>query len=242
MKAASELLPNAKDSEKKAKLLGILNDDVVRIERLITDYSNMLKGEALEAKLQLTRFDLIKLVKKVADEYQQVINNTKKNISIEVNNLIKKKTFVIGFESRIEQVISNILENSISFSPEKSTLRINIESKNNYAKIIITDEGPGFNESNIGKVFERFSYFAKRLIYEENPEVLGKDEYKKIHRAIAGQILSTNDEKWNTVPKAFKDIDDLRVKYEELKDEKTLAMLDDLSEYIEEIQKKYESA
>jgi len=89
---------------------------------------------------------------------------------------------------------------------------------------------------------ERFTYFAKRLIYEENPEVLSKDEYKKIHRAIAGQILSTNDEKWNTVPKAFKDIDDLRVKYEELKDEKTLAMLDDLSEYIEEIQKKYESA
>ena len=89
---------------------------------------------------------------------------------------------------------------------------------------------------------ERFTYFAKRLIYEESPEVLGKEEYKKIHRAIAGQILSTNDEKWNTVPKAFKDIDDLRVKYEELKDEKTLAMLDDLSEYIEEIQKKYESA
>jgi exodeoxyribonuclease-1 len=89
---------------------------------------------------------------------------------------------------------------------------------------------------------ERFSYFAKRLIYEENPEVLGKDEYKKIHRAIAGQILSTNDEKWNTVPKAFKDIDDLRVKYDELKDEKTLGMLNDLSEYIEEIQTKYESA
>ncbi len=89
---------------------------------------------------------------------------------------------------------------------------------------------------------ERFSYFAKRLIYEENPEVLGKDEYKQIHRAIAGQILSTNDEKWNTVPKAFKDIDDLRVKYDELKDEKTLGMLNDLSEYIEEIQTKYESA
>ncbi len=64
LKAASELLPNAKDSEKKKRLLGILNDDVVRIERLITDYSNMLKGEALEAKLQLTRFDLIKLINK----------------------------------------------------------------------------------------------------------------------------------------------------------------------------------
>jgi two-component system sensor histidine kinase ChvG len=156
LKAASELLPNAKDSEKKNRLLGILNDDVVRIERLITDYSNMLKGEALEAKLQLTKFDLIKLINKVAEEYQQVINNTKKNISIEINNLIKKKTFIIGFESRIQQVISNILENSISFSPVKSILKIKIERVKNDAKIIITDEGPGFNESNIGKVFERF--------------------------------------------------------------------------------------
>ncbi len=64
--------------KRKNRLLGILNDDVVRIERLITDYSNMLKGEALEAKLQLTRFDLIRLINKVAEEYQQVINNTKK--------------------------------------------------------------------------------------------------------------------------------------------------------------------
>ena len=156
LKAASELLPSAKDLEKKNRLLGILNDDVARIERLITDYSNMLKGEALEARLQLTKFDLIKLIKTVADEYQKVIDNTKKNISIVINNLINKKTFVIGFESRIEQVVSNILENSISFSPEKSTLRIKIERINNNAKIIITDEGPGFNESNIGKVFERF--------------------------------------------------------------------------------------
>jgi exodeoxyribonuclease-1 len=89
---------------------------------------------------------------------------------------------------------------------------------------------------------ERFCYFAKRLIYEENPEVLAKAEYKKIHSAIAEQILSTNDEKWNTIPKAQKDIDDLRVKYDELKDKKTLTMLDDLDLYIDEIKQKYESA
>jgi len=191
LKAASELLPNAKDAEKKNRLLGILNDDVVRIERLITDYSNMLKGEALEAKLQLTRFDLIKLIKKVADEYQQVIDNTKKNISIEINNLINKKTFVIGFESRIEQVISNILENSISFSPEKSTLRIKIERVNNNAKIIITDEGPGFNESNIGKVFERFYSNRPKEMFGLHSG-LGLNIVKNIVESHKGHIKAYN--------------------------------------------------
>jgi len=89
---------------------------------------------------------------------------------------------------------------------------------------------------------ERYSYFAKRLIYEENPEVLSKDEYKLIHRKIAEQILSTNDEKWNTVPKAYNDIDDLRVKCEDRGDTERLKLLNDLSEYIEEIEKQYENA
>ncbi|MFM7498150.1 MAG: sensor histidine kinase [Candidatus Fonsibacter sp.] len=191
LKAASELLPNAKDSEKKSRLLGILNDDVVRIERLITDYSNMLKGEALEAKLQLTRFDLIKLINKVAEEYQQVINNTKKNISIEINNLIKKKTFIIGFESRIQQVISNILENSISFSPEKSILKIKIERVKNDAKIIITDEGPGFNESNIGKVFERFYSNRPKEMFGQHSG-LGLNIVKNIVESHKGHIKAYN--------------------------------------------------
>ena len=191
LKAASELLPNAKDSEKKNRLLGILNDDVVRIERLITDYSNMLKGEALEAKLQLTRFDLIKLINKVAEEYQQVINNTKKNISIEINNLIKKKTFIIGFESRIQQVISNILENSISFSPKKSILKIKIERVKNDAKIIITDEGPGFNESNIGKVFERFYSNRPKEMFGQHSG-LGLNIVKNIVESHKGYIKAYN--------------------------------------------------
>ena len=191
LKAASELLPNAKDSEKKNRLLGILNDDVVRIERLITDYSNMLKGEALEAKLQLTKFDLIKLINKVAEEYQQAINNTKKNISIEINNLIKKKTFIIGFESRIQQVISNILENSISFSPEKSILKIKIERVKNDAKIIITDEGPGFNESNIGKVFERFYSNRPKEMFGQHSG-LGLNIVKNIVESHKGHIKAYN--------------------------------------------------
>ena len=88
----------------------------------------------------------------------------------------------------------------------------------------------------------RFNYFAKRLIYEENPSILPKDMYNEIHRAIAKQILSTNQEKWNTIPKAYSELDTLRVKYEEENDQERLAMMNDLNLFLEEIEKKYQDA
>ena len=53
-----------------------------------------------------------------------------------------------------------------------------------------------------------------RLIYEEAPKILPKEIYNEIHRSIASQLLSTNKEKWNTIPMAYKELDDLKVKFE----------------------------
>ena len=89
---------------------------------------------------------------------------------------------------------------------------------------------------------QRFNYFAKRLMYEENPSILPKDMHDEIHRAIAKQILSTNDEKWNTIPKAYNELDNLRAKYEEENDTERLAMMNDLNNFLEEIEKKYQDA
>ncbi len=89
---------------------------------------------------------------------------------------------------------------------------------------------------------ERYSYFAKRLMYEEAPDLLPKDIYKEIHRSIAKQILSTNNEKWNTIPKAYQDLDNLRVKYEEEGDKERLALTNDINIFLEEIEKKYQDA
>jgi len=89
---------------------------------------------------------------------------------------------------------------------------------------------------------ERYNYFAKRLLYEEVPDLLPKDLYNEIHRGIAKRILSTNDEKWNTIPKAYNELDTLRVKYEEDGDQERLAMTNDINSFLEEIEKKYEAA
>ena len=87
---------------------------------------------------------------------------------------------------------------------------------------------------------ETFNYFAKILIYEEMPDMLPKDLYNEIHRGIARRVTTKEDAKWNTLYKAFKEVDDLRAKHEDNKEK--LDFLEDVNTFLMEIEKKYEDA
>ena len=86
----------------------------------------------------------------------------------------------------------------------------------------------------------RMQYFGKKILYEESPQSLPKEEYNSIHKEVSLRILSTNEEKWNTVPRTYQEIDTLRNKFRD--DKKKLQALDDINLYIEEIEKKYQKA
>ena len=88
---------------------------------------------------------------------------------------------------------------------------------------------------------ERLVGFGKKIIYQEAPEVLPPDMFKKIKKGIAKRILSEKKEKWWTVSTCFNEIDTLRDKYSDENDEEKLKFLDDLNEFVMSIQKKYES-
>ena len=87
---------------------------------------------------------------------------------------------------------------------------------------------------------ERFQYFGKKIIYEENPEALPKNEYNIIHKEIASRVLSTNKEKWNTISRTYSEIDTLRNKFKDDKDK--LKVLEDINSYIEDMEKMYQKA
>jgi exodeoxyribonuclease-1 len=89
---------------------------------------------------------------------------------------------------------------------------------------------------------ERLHYFGKRLIYEEKPEILPKQEYNQINRMIAKRLLSTNTEKWNTIPRTYSEIDTLREKFEREGKPERLIILDEINGYIEEMEKFYSAA
>ena len=87
---------------------------------------------------------------------------------------------------------------------------------------------------------ERMQYFGKKILYEESPQSLPKEEYNIFHKEIASRILSTNQEKWNTIPRTYSEIDTLRNKFKEDKDK--LRALEDINSYIEEMEKLYQKA
>ena len=89
---------------------------------------------------------------------------------------------------------------------------------------------------------ERLQYFGKKLLYIEKPEVLSKSDYNFIHRDIAKKLLSTNNEKWNTIPRTYSEIDTLREKFEREEQAEKLTILNDINVYVEELEKFYSSA
>ena len=85
---------------------------------------------------------------------------------------------------------------------------------------------------------ERLIYFAELLLFEENPELLGKHKSKNIQNHIADRLLSKNKEKWLTIYEAYKKIDDLREKYASIENSDDVKILNELNSYIENIEKK----
>ena len=86
---------------------------------------------------------------------------------------------------------------------------------------------------------ERLRYFGKKILYEESPESLPKEEYDVIHKEVAARVLSTNKEKWNTIPRTMSEIDTLREKFEREGKPERLVILDDINAFVEEMEKFY---
>ena len=166
LKSASEILHDTKDIDQRLKLINILSHDVQRIERLITDYSQILKDEVALSKEKFRKVDLLPVIQSVVDDYNNIYH-VKRNIKISNINDGNKTYFIHGIENRIEQIIANLLDNAISFSEDGQDIEVKLSKNSNKEVIInIIDEGEGFKEKNTEKIFKRF--------YSNRPDKFGQ--------------------------------------------------------------------
>ena len=185
LKSASEILKDTKDINQKTKLLDILTHDVQRIERLITDYSQMLKDEVALSKEQMKKLDIQPIIQSVVDDYNNIYK-FKKNISINYQNDGKSEYLINGIENRIEQIVANLLDNSISFSEDGSEVIVNVSNGLEKKVIVkILDEGQGFKEKDTSKIFNRF--------YSNRPENFG--EHSGLGLNIVKNLVDLHDGK-----------------------------------------------
>jgi two-component system, OmpR family, sensor histidine kinase ChvG len=167
LKSASEILNDTENPVQRNKLIDILNHDVQRIERLITDYSQMLKDEVALSKEKMKKINLKLIVKSVVDDFNNIYQ-AKRGIIIEfVDNNNLEEYLINGIENRIEQIIANLLDNSISFSEDNQKILVEIScNKENETFLKVIDEGKGFKEKNTDKIFNRF--------YSNRPDKFGE--------------------------------------------------------------------
>ena len=192
LKSASEILSETDDQIQRNKLVNILNHDIQRIERLITDYSQMLKDEVALSKEKMKKINLKLIVKSVVDDFNN-INEAKRGIKIEfIDKANIDEYLILGIENRIEQIIANLLDNSISFSDDNKKILVKIykdQNKKIFLKII--DEGKGFKEKDTNKIFKRF--YSNRPDSFGEHSGLGLNIVKNLVELHGGNINASNN-------------------------------------------------
>ena len=151
----SNLLDGAMDDkELLKKYLKRAEKSVDRLTFIIKDLDLITQLESSTLKLEVTSFDIVKLTEEIIEDLE--ISASKRNIKIIFNKNYDKQILVEADKNRIEQVITNLVTNSINYGSEKGTTEISFES--NVEKIIVkvNDNGEGISEENMPRLFQRF--------------------------------------------------------------------------------------
>jgi len=191
LKSASEIISETENIGQRNKLIKIVSHDIERIERLITDYSQMLKDEAAITQEKMKKIDLKNIAKSVVDDFNNIYNS-KRGISVKLKTNGSKDYIIFGIEHRIEQILANLLENSISFSKDNEEIEVEInKKKNGKINLNVVDQGEGFKENDTKKIFNRF--------YSNRPENFGEHSglglniVKNLVDLHNGQIVASNN-------------------------------------------------
>ncbi len=213
LRSAVETLPLVKSEAQKQRLLDVVQNDVQRLDRLITDISNASRLDAELAREDAQVVDLANLLSQIEGQLQS-LNGEERGIEIKINiqtnsnieenqpvstfGKIRKTTtisptmaktenryLVMGVESRIGQVINNLLDNACSFVPiPGGKITVFLKRENNWVLLIVEDNGPGIRDEDKSRIFERF--------YTDRP---GSEEFGKnsgLGLSITRQIIETH--------------------------------------------------
>ncbi|MER9583458.1 sensor histidine kinase [Mesorhizobium sp. M0276] len=160
LRSAVETLPLAKNDDSRGRLMDVIQHDVRRLDRLITDISDASRLDAELAREDAGTVDLKKFITDLVVVSREATRNKKAvEIEFKVAKLPQgvKGYFVVGHDLRIGQVITNLIENARSFVPEDhGHIGLSLARAGKFNIITVDDNGPGIRADNIDRIFERF--------------------------------------------------------------------------------------
>jgi two-component system sensor histidine kinase ChvG len=150
----------------------------------------MLKDEVALSKEKMKKINIEPIIQSVVEDYNS-IQKLKKNIKINYENNGNKNYTINGIENRIEQIIANLLDNSISFCKEGENIYVNISNTADKEILVkIIDDGQGFKEKDTSKIFKRF--YSNRPDKFGEHSGLGLNIVKNLVDLHDGEIVASN--------------------------------------------------
>lgn len=185
IRSAAEVLPKAKDDERRDRLIKVIQHDVHRLDRLITDISNASRLDAQLARESLRSVNLAAILRDMVALYAQRDND--KSILVCAKDLPE----VMGVNAHadpLSRVFTNLIDNAITFSPDQGVIALaakrDTQKGGNVWVITVSDDGPGIPADNLDTVFERF--------YTQRPQGAAFGKHSGLGLAIARQIITAH--------------------------------------------------
>ena len=188
LQSAVGTLRMVKRDDQREKLMEVIEHDVRRLDRLVSDISNASRLDAELVKEEEDEFDLLQMLTNL----NQYLGEDARAKEIDyITDLPQRPVMLQGLEARLAQVFVNLITNAISFCEEGDAIRVWARRRDNRVLIVVEDTGPGIPEQALSKIFKRF-YSQRPEEHFGNNSGLGLAISKQIVEAHGGVIWAEN--------------------------------------------------
>lgn len=184
LRSAVEALGSVRDKAARAQLFALIDQDVRRIDRLITDISAASRLEAELSREKPQAVDLGELVAGMTSA-RMAVGPWRQGVQLDLDTPAAGATMVLADPDRLSQVVSNLVDNALSFSPADGVIDVRVRRKGGMVELTITDSGPGIPAESRDAIFERF--------YSERPGDEAYGGHSGLGLSIARAIIEAMD-------------------------------------------------
>ncbi|MTJ84396.1 MAG: HAMP domain-containing protein [Telmatospirillum sp.] len=190
LRSAVETVSRVTDPNQQRKLMAIIQDDVGRLDRLISDISDASRLDAELSRAEAEPVQMLAMLDALVAVYRDT--GAAHGVTILVESVADDPLAVVGIESRLAQILRNLISNALSFSPPNATLMLKAWRDGLWVSVSVSDEGPGIPDNKLDAIFDRF--------YSERPKDekfgthsgLGLSISKQIAEAHGGTLKAAN--------------------------------------------------
>jgi two-component system, OmpR family, sensor histidine kinase ChvG len=180
LRSAVETAVRIEDPASQRRLMGIILDDVERLDRLITDISDASRLDAELGRLELAPIDIGAMLEALADIHESTRTEGSPHLVLDLADRARELV-VPGIETRLSQVFRNVITNAVSFSPPLGEIRLRARREGRTVLVTVEDQGPGIPEDKLTAIFDRF--------YTERPQGEKFGTHSGLGLSISQQIV-----------------------------------------------------